>query len=69
MFAGVKLAKNADPGKYEYSGYGTSLHVDIKKKYILILGIGPTERLDNTMLYRTLLQKWGMYMDKSMLYF
>ena len=29
-------------------GYGSSLHVDNKKKYILILGEGPTQKLDDT---------------------
>ena len=71
LFGGIKLATNADPGKYVYSGYGirfdsrsefllpddsvgknviifgvdmsTFVHIDNKEKYILILGIRPTQ--------------------------
>ena len=71
LFGGVKLAKNADPDKYVYSGYGigfdscsfflipnfdwgknviifgvdmsSSVHIDNKKKDILILGKDPTK--------------------------
>ena len=78
LFGGVKLAKNADPDKYVYSGYGTgfdsrsefslpdssmcknvinfgvdmtsSMHIDSKQKDILILGFGPTQRLDDNTL-------------------
>ena len=78
LFGGVKLAKNADPDKYVYTGYGTgfdsrsvfllpdssmgknaitfgadmssSLHIDNKKKDILVLGFGPTQGLDDTSL-------------------
>ena len=74
----VKLAINADPDKYIYTGYGiglnsrsefsltdgnicknviifgvdmsSSVHIHKKKKDILILGIGPTQRLDDTTL-------------------
>ena len=77
-FGGVKLAKNSDLNKYEYSGYGiefdshselllpdgsggkniiifvvdmsSSVHIDNKKKDILILGIGPTQGLVDTTL-------------------
>ena len=76
MFGGVKSAKNADPDKYTYSGYGigfdscssllfpnfdwgknfvifgvdnsSSVHIDNKKKDILVLGKGPTQGLDDT---------------------
>ena len=78
LFGGVKLAKNADPDKYVYSGYGigfdsrsvfsiphgsmgknvtifeidmsSSVHVNNKKKDILIHGKGPTQGLYNTKL-------------------
>ena len=68
LFKGVKLAKDADPDKYSYSGYGigfdsrslfhfqiltgvrvdmtSSVHIDNKKKDILILEKGPTQGLD-----------------------
>ena len=73
----VRLTKNADIDKYQYSGNGTgfdrksafsfpgvgfgqnviifgvdlssSVHVDNKKKDILILGKGPTQGLDHTL--------------------
>ena len=72
MFGGVKLAKNAEPNKYSYSGYGigfdfrsffhfqiltvvilgvdnsSSVHIDNKKKDILVSGKGPTQGLDDT---------------------
>ena len=74
LFGGIKLAKNADPDKYVYSGYGigfdlrsifllpdgsmgknfiifsSSVLIDQKGKYILVLGIGPTQGLDDTTL-------------------
>ena len=78
LFRAVKLAKNADPDKYVYSGYGirfnshselslpdgsmsknviifgvdlsSSAHINNKGKDILILGIGPTQGLDDTTL-------------------
>ena len=76
LFGGVTLTKNADIGKYGYSGYGigfdrrssfsfpggrfgqniiifgvdmsSSVHIDNRKKYILILGKGPTQGLEHT---------------------
>ena len=76
LFRVVKLAKNADPDKYRYSGYGiglnsrlqfsqsdgswgknviifgadmsSSVHVNNKKKDILVLGEGPSQGIDNT---------------------
>ena len=77
MFGSVKLTKNADPGKYKYSGHGIGL--DLRAEFLLpdvsmgknaiifgvnmsssvhivnkikdvILGKGPTQGLDNTML-------------------
>ena len=78
LFGGVKLAKNADPDKYVYSGYSigfdscskfsllddvvgknviifgvdisSSVHVDNRKKEILILRIGPVQGLHDTTL-------------------
>ena len=78
LFGSVKLTKNADVDKYDYTGYGigfdsrseflftdisygknviifgadmsSSVHVDNKLKDILILGEGPTQRLDDTTL-------------------
>ena len=78
LFGGVKLAKNVDPDKYMYSGYGTgfnsrsefslpnvsvnknviifgvdmssSVHIDNKKKDVIILGKVPTQGLDYTTL-------------------
>ena len=78
LFGGVKLAKNANPDKYVYSGYGIgfdsrsesllpdgsivknviifgvdmswSVHIDNEGNDILVLGIGPTQGLDDTML-------------------
>ena len=77
LFGAVKLTKNADIDKYQYSGYGiwfdrkgsfsfpggafgqnvvifvvdmnSSVHIDNRKKDILILGDGPTQRLDHTL--------------------
>ena len=74
----VKLAKNPDPDKYVYNGYGvgfnsrsefsladgsmgknviifgvdmsSSVHIDNKKKDILVLDLGPTQALDDTTL-------------------
>ena len=74
----VKLTKNADTDKYQYSGYGiefdrkgsfsfpgggfgqnaiifgvdmsSSVHVDNKKKDILILGKSPTQELGGNLL-------------------
>ena len=71
LLGGVKLAKNSDPDKYVYSGYGigfdshsefslsnsfmskniitfgfymsSSVHIDNKRKDVLILGIGPSQ--------------------------
>ena len=76
LFGAIKLTKNADIDKYQYSGYGTgfdrkssfsfpgsgfcqnvltfgadmssSVHVDNKKKNILVLGKGPTQGLELT---------------------
>ena len=75
MFGVVKLTKNADIDRYQYSGYGigvdsksrfsfpgggfgknvifgsdksSSVHIDNKKKDILILGKGPTQGLEHT---------------------
>ena len=76
LFGGVKLAKNAVPDKYVYSGCGiglnmhiklrlpdgsvvkndiifgddmsSSVHIDNKGKYILILGKSLTQGLNNT---------------------
>ena len=78
LFGAVKLTKNADPGKYKYSGYdkgfdsrsefsftvgshaknviifgadmSSSVRVDNKGKYILILAEGPAQGLDDTTL-------------------
>ena len=78
LFGGVKLAKNTDPDKYVYSGYGIGfalrskfslrnssvgknviifgvdmssyVHIDNKKKVILIFDIGPIQGLDDTTL-------------------
>ena len=78
FIVGVKLAKNTDPDKYVYTGYGTgfdssskvslpddsvgknviifgvdmssSVHIDNKKKDVLILGKGPQQGLDDTTL-------------------
>ena len=77
LFGAVTLTKNADIGKYKYSGYGigfdrrsnfsftgggfgqnvlifgadmsTSIHIDNKKKDILVLGRGPTQGLESTL--------------------
>ena len=77
LFGAVTLTKNADIGKYGYSGYGigfdrrssysfpgggfgqnvlifgadmsSSVHVNNKKKDILILGKGPTQGLEHTL--------------------
>ena len=77
MFVAVRLTKNADNDKYQYSGYGigfdrkgsfsfpgsgfgqnviifgvdmsSSVHVNNKKKGILILGKGPTQGLEHTL--------------------
>ena len=77
LFGSVKLAKNTDPDKYIYTGYGigfdsrsvfslpdgsmgknviifgvdmsSSVHIDNKKKDILILAFGQTQGLDDTM--------------------
>ena len=77
LFGAVILTRNADIGKYGYSGYGigfkrkssfsftsggfgsnviifgldmnSSAHVDNKKKYIFILGKGPTQGLKHTL--------------------
>ena len=77
MFGAVTLIKNANIGKYGYSGYGIGFdrkpsfsfpsggfsqnvitfgvdmssfaHIDNKKKDILVLGKGPTQRLDHTL--------------------
>ena len=77
MFGAVKLTKNEDIDKYQYSGYGigfdrksslsfpggglgqnviifgtdmsSSVHVDIKKKDILILRKNPTQGLEHTL--------------------
>ena len=60
----VKLTKNADIDKYGYFGYGigfdknliifgvdmsSSTKINNRKKDILILGIGPTQGLENTL--------------------
>ena len=77
MFGAVRLTKNADIPKYQYSGYGIgfdrkssssfpgggfgqtvifganmsfSVYVDNKKKDILIIGKGPTQGLEHTLL-------------------
>ena len=77
LFGVVKLVKNADNDKYNYSGYDIGfdmnktfsvgngfgknvrmfganmisyVHVDKKKKYILILDEGPTQGLEDTTL-------------------
>ena len=78
LFGAVKLAKNAHPDKYGYSGYdngyyaswqfllpdgswsknviifgvgdGSSVHVDNKRKDILVLGEGPTQEVDNSII-------------------
>ena len=78
LFGSVKLTKNADLDKYEYTGYGVGfdsrseylftkgssgknvivygadmrsyVHVDNKRKDILILGEGPPQVLDDTTL-------------------
>ena len=78
LFGGVKLAKNVDPDKCVYIGYGigfdshskfslpdgsvgknvitfgvnmcSSMYIDNNKKYILILGKGPTQGLNDTTL-------------------
>ena len=78
LFGGFKLAKNADPNKYIYTGYGigfnshsefslhdgsmgkkvitsgvdmsSSVHIDNKKKDILILGFHPTQGFHDTTL-------------------
>ena len=78
FIVGVKLAKNTDPDKYVYTGYGTgfdssskvslpddsvgknviifgvdmssSVHIDNKKKNILVFGEGLTQGLDDTIL-------------------
>ena len=78
LFGVVKLTKNADIDKYQYSGYGigfdrkgsfsfpgggfgqnaiifgvdmsSSVHVDNKKKDILILGKSPTQELGGNLL-------------------
>ena len=77
MFGAVRLTKNTDIDKHQYSSYGTrfdrkssfsfpgggfvqnvivfradmsySVHVDNKKKDILILGKGPTQGLEHTL--------------------
>ena len=77
LFGAVRLTKNADIDKYQYSGYGigfhrrgsfsfpggrfgrnvvifgvdmsSSVHVDNKKKDILILGKGPTQGSEHTL--------------------
>ena len=77
LFGAVTLTKNADIGKYGYSGYGigidrkgsfsfssggygqnviifgvnmnSSIHIDTKKKDILILGRVPTQGLESTL--------------------
>ena len=77
MFGTIRLTKNADIDKYQYSGYGigfdkkssfsfpgggfgqsvinfgvdmsSSVHVDNKKKNILIFRKGPTQVLEHTM--------------------
>ena len=78
LFGGFKLAKNADPNKYIYTGYSigfnshsefslhdgsmgkkvitsgvdmsSSVHIDNKKKDILILGFHPTQEFHDTTL-------------------
>ena len=83
LFGAVRLTKNADIDKHQYSSYGIgfdrkssfsfpgggfvqnvivfradvsySVHVDNKKKDILILGKGPTQGLEHT------LTAWKMY--------
>ena len=77
LFGAVSLTKNAEIGKYNYSGYGigfdrrssfsfpgggfgqnvlifgadmsSSIHIDNKKKDILVLGRGPTQGLEGTL--------------------
>ena len=77
LFGAVTLTKNAEIGKYNYSGYGigfdrrssfsfpgggfgqnvlifgadmsSSIHIDNKKKDILVLGRGPTQGLEGTL--------------------
>ena len=77
LFGAVTLTKNAEIGKYNYSGYGigfdrrssfsfpgggfgqnvlifgadmsSSIHIDNKKKDILVLGRGPTQGLESTL--------------------
>ena len=83
LFGSVKLTKNVDIDKYEYSGYGigfnrntsfsvgneigknviifkvdmsSSTKIDNRKKDILILGIGPTQGLENTLSAEKLIQ-------------
>ena len=68
LFGAVRLTKNADINKYQYSGYrigfdsggfvqnvivfganmSSYVHVDNNRKYILILGKGPTQELEHT---------------------
>ena len=56
LFRSVKLSLNPDPDKYRHSPYGirvdtsSSVHIDNKKKDILILGFGATQGLHNTTL-------------------
>ena len=65
LFGAVSSTKNNNIDKYEYSGYGIGfdrnykffgvdissfVHVDKKKKYILVLGVGPTQGLADTIL-------------------
>ena len=62
LFRAVTLTKNADIGKYGYSGYGfgqnvlifgtdmsSSVHINNKEKDILVLGKGPTQGLEHTL--------------------
>ena len=77
LFGAVTLTKNADIGKYRYSGYvigfdrrssfsfhgggfgqnviisgadmSSSIHIDNKKKDILVLGRGPTQGFEITL--------------------
>ena len=62
-FGAVKLTKNDDPDKHNYSGYGTEFVIEIlslsvmsslvhinNKKNILIIGEGPTDGLNDTKL-------------------
>ena len=64
LFGKIKLAKNADPDQYSYSGYGIGFDycslfshpsLDCSKNFIifglavLVLGKGPTQGLDSIM--------------------